>query len=61
MKIEWKKLTNEQIEKFRFSTYEGEIILIDSRRPSEYEERFYFNAQEFFSEEYLDNLGWYES
>ena len=61
MNIEWKKLTNEQIEKFRFSTYEGEIILIDSRGPSEYEERFYFNAQEFFSEEYLDNLGWHES
>ena len=61
MEVQWKKLTESQIEKFRLSTYEGEVILIDSHGPSEYENRFYFNAQEFFSEEDLENFGWYES
>ena len=56
----WHKLTEEQIKRFRLSTYEGEVILIDGRGPSEYENRFYFNAQEFFIEEEIAAFPWYD-
>jgi len=34
--------------------------LIDGRGPSEYENRFYFNAQEFFTEEEIAAFPWYD-
>lgn len=59
MDIVWCKLNQEQIKKFRLNTYDGEVILIDQRGASEYENRFYFNAQEFFSEKELNAMSEY--
>jgi len=56
----WHKLTEEQIKRFGLSTYEGEVILIDGRGPSEYENRFYFNAQELLTEEEIEAFPWYD-
>lgn len=46
----WFKLSESEIKEFGLSTYTGEIILINEKGG------FYFNAQEFFSEEELDSF-----
>lgn len=53
----WAKLTGEQVEIMGFSTYTGEAILIDyALNPIDDRDSFYFNAQEFFSDEELKQM-----
>ena len=55
----WAKLTYDQSATMGFSPREDEIILIDySRNPVE-ADSFYFNADEFFTEEALEDMPWF--
>ena len=47
------KLTDSQVKKHGLSSYNGEVILIDTEHD---QERYYFNAQEFFTQEELDSM-----
>ena len=51
------KLTSEQIKEHGLSTYNGEVILYNPEANGI--ERFYFNAQENFSESELDSMNYY--
>ena len=56
-KPKWAKLTKEQLEMLAFSTYEGEIVLIDTAlEVVDPVESFYFNAQEFFTKQELEEM-----
>lgn len=48
----WAKLSKEQIKMLGFATYDWETILIDYSA-EKVDDSFYFNAQEYFSEEEL--------
>ena len=49
------KLTDSQVKKHDLSSYNGEVILIDIDTEHD-QERYYFNAQEFFTQEELDSM-----
>jgi len=51
------KLTEEQVLGFGLSTYKGEVILYSPEASGG--EKFYFNAQENFSESELDSMNYY--
>jgi hypothetical protein len=55
----WAKLTKEQKEILGFSSYPGEEILIDYSVAKVDSNSFYFNAQEFFSEEELEKMPYF--
>lgn len=48
------KLTDSQVKKHGLSTYTGEVILFNPELDDQ--ERYYFNAQEFFTQEELDSM-----
>lgn len=48
------KLTDNQVSKHGLSTYTGEVILFNAKLDDQ--ERYYFNAQEFFTQEELDSM-----
>jgi hypothetical protein len=48
------KLTDSEVKKRGLSTYSCEVILICADPDSS--EKYYFNAQEFFSQEELDSM-----
>lgn len=50
------KLTDSQVKKHGLSSYNGEVILIDTDTEPDDQERYYFNAQEFFTQEELDSM-----
>jgi hypothetical protein len=56
--IEWKKLSKEDTRRLRLSTYDDEVILINGDS-SELLNKFFFNAQEFFSDEEIESFPWY--
>lgn len=55
----WAKLTQEQIKTLGFSTYDGEVVLIDYSKNPTTHESFHWNAQEYFSEQQLDEMPWF--
>jgi hypothetical protein len=57
----WAKLKQEDIKTLGFSSYEGEVILIDWKAEKVSNEIFYFNAQEFFSKDEIANMPWFDA
>lgn len=59
---QWERLSKEAIEKHvsgkHYSTYNGEVILVNKDKP--YIKNLYFNAQDFFSDDYLNSLPVYD-
>lgn len=60
----WCKLTEDQLGALGISTYPGEIVLVNTSIPElsvEYGvDHFYFNAQEFFSQNELDCMDYWQ-
>ena len=52
--VKYYKLTDSQIKKRGLSTYDDEVILICADPDSS--EKYYFNAQQSFSQEDLDSM-----
>jgi hypothetical protein len=58
----WRKLTKEQLKKLNIATYEDEVVLYQKDvDPEDITNRFFFNAQEFFSEEEIESFLWEDS
>lgn len=58
---EYAKLTEEQLDILGFASYDGEVILIDYNSNPVTNESFYFNAQEFFTDQQLDEMPWFSA
>jgi hypothetical protein len=58
-KKSWAKLNQEDMKTLGFSTYPGEVILVDWKSDSLSNENFYFNAQEFFSDYEISEMPWF--
>ena len=57
----WAKLTEYHLFVLGFSTYDGEVVLIDYNSNPITHESFYFNAQEFFTDEQLEDMPWFSA
>jgi hypothetical protein len=58
----WRKLTKEQLKELNIETYEDEVVLYQKDvDPEDITNRFFFNAQEFFSEEEIESFLWVDS
>ena len=55
------KLSADQINMLGFSTYPGEIVMIDYENRPVTHESFYWNAQEYFSEKQLEEMPWFST
>ena len=56
----WAKLKQEDIKTLGFSSYDREVILIDYSSEQLSNESFYFNAQEFFSDDEIADMPWFD-
>lgn len=57
--MDWQKLTKDQIKMLGFTTYDGEVILINASVSYVTSDSFYFNAQEFFDESELSKMPYF--